>query len=70
MPHLGPPAVVGLALLSIGVVLLVAPEVFGLRSTAGLPLGLLSLALGLGWLVLRAWPSEKTDDEDDDGAVL
>lgn len=71
MPHLGPPAAVGLALLSIGVVLLIAPEVFGLRDAAGLPLGLLALALGLGWLVLRSWPSEKADDGgDDNGAVL
>jgi hypothetical protein len=39
----------------------------------GLPLGLVCLASGLGWLVLRLWPGPQfgsSDDDDDDGAVL
>jgi hypothetical protein len=72
LPRLGPPAAVGLALLVLGVVLVAAPQLVGLADSAGLPLGLLSLALGLGWLVLRSWPSDPPEDGDgdDDGAVL
>ncbi|GEL17173.1 hypothetical protein [Pseudonocardia asaccharolytica] len=71
LPRLGPPAVVGLALLVLGLVLVTAPEIIGLSSGHGLPLGLLSLAAGLGWLVLRLWPSAPArDDDEDDGAVL
>ena len=47
------------------------PEVVGVSSVYGLPLGLLALAWGLGWLVLRLWPGPPDDlDEDDDGAQL
>jgi hypothetical protein len=70
LPHLGPPAIVGLTLLVLGIILAVTPQVVGLNESAGLPLGLLTLALGLGWLVLRTWPTEEPDDSDDDGAVL
>jgi hypothetical protein len=69
LPHLGPAAIVGLALLVLGIILAVTPQMVGLNETAGLPLGLLTLALGLGWLVLRSWPIEEPDD-DGDGAVL
>jgi hypothetical protein len=70
LPHLGPPAIVGLTLLVLGIILAVTPQVVGLNESAGLPLGLLTLALGLGWLVLRSWPTDDADDDDDDGAVL
>ncbi len=74
LPRLGPPALVGLALLSLGMVLLVAPGWVGVPGVYGLPLGLTALASGLGWLVLRLWPSAPSDDRygdaDDDGAVL
>ncbi|HEY1973751.1 MAG TPA: hypothetical protein VGH89_37775 [Pseudonocardia sp.] len=69
LPHLGPRAIVGLGLLVLGIILAVTPQVVGLDEPAGLALGLLSLALGLGWLVLGAWPSGDAE-EDDDGAVL
>jgi hypothetical protein len=69
LPHLGPRAIVGLGLLVLGIILAVTPQVVGLDEPAGLALGLLSLALGLGWLVLGAWPSDESE-EDDDGAVL
>jgi hypothetical protein len=37
-----------------------------------LTLGLLTVAGGLGWLVLGSWASDPPDDEynDDDGAVF
>lgn len=72
LPRLGPPAVVGLVLLGLGLVLVVAPGWIGVPPPYGLPLGLLGLAAGLGWLVLRLWPDppDRGKDADDDGAVL
>ena len=69
MPRLGVTASIGLALLGFGVVMLVVPGILGTNSALALPLGLVSLALGLGWFVLRSWPAVSDDDEDD-GAVI
>ena len=72
LPRLGPPALVGLTLIAIGLVLVVSPGWLGVSDVYGLPLGLVGLAAGLGWLVLRLWPDppDRPDDGDDDGAVL
>jgi hypothetical protein len=72
LPRLGPPALVGLALIAIGLVLVVRPGWLGISDPYGLPLGLVGLAAGLGWLVLRLWPDppDRGDDGDDDGAVI
>lgn len=73
LPRLAPPAIVGIGLLLLGLVLIISPNWIGVSSLYGLPLGLLSLAAGLGWLVLRLWPDAPETigpDEDDDGAVL
>jgi hypothetical protein len=71
LPRIGPPALVGFALLALGLTLVTAPEIVGVSSVYGLPLGLLALASGLGWLVLRLWPGPPDDlDDDDDGAQL
>lgn len=68
IPRIGPPAAVGLVLLVIGIVLVTAPGWLGVPTVYGLPLGLLTLAAGLGWLVLRLWPAPP--DDGDDGAVV
>jgi hypothetical protein len=71
LPRLGPPAAVGLALLVLGLTLVTYPGWVGVSDVYGLPLGLLALACGLGWLVLRLWPGPPEErDEDDDGAIL
>lgn len=71
LPRLAPPVAVGLVLLVLGFVLVGAPGWVGVPDTYGLPLGLLTLAAGLGWLVLRLWPAPPGPGEgDDDGAVL
>ncbi|MGH3564499.1 MAG: hypothetical protein ACRDRH_00410 [Pseudonocardia sp.] len=73
LPRLGPPALVGLALLGLGLVLVISPNWVGVPAPYGLPLGLLTLAAGLGWLVLRLWPDPPPcgdGDGEDDGAVL
>ena len=61
----------GITLLVLGLTLVIAPGVVGISNVYGLPLGLLALASGLGWLVLRLWPAPPDErDEDDDGAQL
>jgi hypothetical protein len=71
LPRIGPPAAVGMTLLVLGLTLVVSPGVVGIPDVYGLPLGLLALASGLGWLVLRLWPAPPDDrGEDDDGAML
>jgi hypothetical protein len=70
LPRLGPPALFGLGLIGLGLVLLVAPGLI-VSEPYGLPLGLVCLASGLGWLVLRLWPDPPDRDrDDDDGAVV
>jgi hypothetical protein len=70
MPPLGQAAAVGVALLALGVLLVVSPDLLGLSEAAGMTLGLVTLAGGLGWLVLRSWSTDPPDDVDptDDGA--
>lgn len=72
LPRIGPPAAVGLALLVTGLVLLISPEWVGVPDGYGLPLGLVGVAAGLGWLVLRLWPDPPSSGgtDRDDGAVL
>lgn len=73
LPRIGPPAAVGIGLLALGLLLLIAPWWIGVPDTLAIPLGLLALASGIGWLVLRLWPSPPpggNGDGEDDGAVI
>ncbi len=80
LPRLGPPILVGLTLIALGLVLVSFPGWVGVPQVYGLPLGLVAIAAGLGWLVLRLWPDNADggpppiylDDPDDPdgGAVL
>ncbi|MEQ3552230.1 hypothetical protein WIS52_17295 [Pseudonocardia nematodicida] len=73
LPRPGPPAVVGGGLIAFGLLLCIAPGVIGVGGVWPLPLGLVLMAAGLGWLVLRLWSSDPDDDRpdpDDDGSRL
>jgi hypothetical protein len=80
LPRMGPPILVGLTLIVLGLVLVTFPGWVGVPQVYGLPLGLVAIAAGLGWLVLRLWPDNAEgkpppfylDDPDDPdgGAVL
>jgi hypothetical protein len=80
LPRLGPPILVGLTLIALGLVLVSFPGWVGVPQVYGLPLGLVAIAAGLGWLVLRLWPDNADDgpppiylddpDDPDGGAVL
>lgn len=79
LPRMGPPILVGLTLIGLGLVLVSVPGWVGVPQVYSLPLGLVAIAAGLGWLVLRLWPDPDDvppplylDDPDDPdgGAVL
>lgn len=73
LPRPGPPAVVGGALLLLGLLLCVAPGLLGAGGVWPLPLGLVLIAAGLTWLVMRLWTADPEDggpDPYDDGSRL
>lgn len=73
LPRPGPPAVVGGGLILLGLLLCVAPGMLGAGGTWPLPLGLVLIAAGLAWLVLRLWtadPDDEGPDPYDDGSRL
>lgn len=70
LPRLKAGTVFGIVLLAIGVFLLVAPNVIGLDPRVATPLALVSMAAGIGWLVLRMRQGPPPDSGWDDGAQL
>ncbi|GLZ34279.1 hypothetical protein Lesp02_64660 [Lentzea sp. NBRC 105346] len=61
-PVLRPGTIAALMLFVLGIVLLVAPGVFGLEPRIGTPLALVALCTGVGWLVLRMRNTPPPDD--------
>lgn len=70
LPRLRPGTIFGIVLLAIGVFLLAAPTVIGLGPRIATPLALISMAAGIGWLVLRMRQGPPPDGGWDDGAQL
>ncbi|GAA0243289.1 hypothetical protein GCM10010492_48150 [Saccharothrix mutabilis subsp. mutabilis] len=70
LPALRAGTIAALLLMLLGVVLLVAPGLFGLTAGIGTPLALVVLCSGAGWLVLRIRNGPPQDSGWDDGAVL
>jgi hypothetical protein len=70
LPRLGAAVVVGLVLVAVGIVLIAAPQWLGMSSLYGLPLGLVAVAGGLTWLLMRLWQPVGEDDPYDDGGVV
>ncbi|MEN3359860.1 MAG: hypothetical protein V7637_3842 [Mycobacteriales bacterium] len=69
VPRLSRQAVLALALLLIGLVLVFAPGQVGLEQETGLLFGVVSILSGAGVLILRLRDS-RSDDDPDDGAVV
>ena len=69
VPRLSRQALLALALLLIGLVLVFAPGQVGLEQGAGLLFGVVSILSGAGVLILRLRDS-RSDDDPDDGAVV
>lgn len=68
LPRLRPATIVAIALLVAGVVLLVLPAVISLDARIATPVALLSLACGIGLMLLRA--RKTPHDHGDDGAQV
>jgi hypothetical protein len=70
LPRLRPGTVFGILLLAVGILLLAGPNLIGLEPRIATPLALVSLAAGIGWLVLRMRQGPPPDSDWDDGAQL
>ncbi|WP_158840403.1 hypothetical protein [Saccharothrix deserti] len=70
LPALRPGTIAALLVIVLGVVLLVAPGLFGLTGAIGTPLALIVMCSGAGWLILRMRSGPPPDSGWDDGAVL
>ncbi|SFS67733.1 hypothetical protein [Saccharopolyspora flava] len=59
----------GIGIVVVGLLVLLVPGIAGIGATAKLPLGLVLISAGIGWLLfrLRRTPPQ---DEDDDGAQV
>lgn len=69
LPKLGVAAAVGLVLVALGIILIAAPQWIGMSGVYGLPLGLVAIAGGLTWLLMRLWQPTAEDPRDDEGTV-
>jgi uncharacterized membrane protein len=70
LPRLRAGTVFGIVLLAIGIFLLAGPSLIGLEPRIATPLALISMAAGIGWLVLRMRQGPPPDSGWDDGAQL
>jgi len=70
LPRLRPSTIFGILLMAIGVLLLAGPTLIGLAPRIATPLALVSLAGGIGWLVLRMRQGPPPNSGYDDGAQL
>ncbi|MCS7476524.1 hypothetical protein ACFFQW_33995 [Umezawaea endophytica] len=70
LPRLRVGTIAALVIIVVGVVLLVVPQLFGLSTQISVPVALVVLCGGVGWLVMRVKPGPPPDSGWDDGAVL
>ena len=70
LPVLRASTFAALGLFVLGILLLVAPGIFGLHSSVGTPLSLVALCAGVGWLILRMRNTPPPDSGWDDGAQV
>ncbi|GAA3361517.1 DUF308 domain-containing protein [Saccharopolyspora gregorii] len=69
MPRPGIATVGGILLVVLGMTLLLVPGLVGLGATAALPIGLVAVSGGIGWLLFRMRRTPPADPTDD-GAQL
>ncbi len=70
LPRLRPATIVAIVLLVAGIVLLVLPSLIGLDARIATPIALLSVASGIGLLLLRARKHPHEYPDGDDGAQV
>jgi hypothetical protein len=69
LPRLRAGTLFGVLLLAVGVLLLAGPQLIGLAPRVATPLSLVSLAAGIGWLLLRTRRGPPDSDHDDGAQV-
>jgi len=69
LPRLRAGTLFGILLLAVGVLLLAGPQLIGLAPRVATPLSLVSLAAGIGWLVLRTRRGPPDSDRDDGAQI-
>ena len=69
LPRLRAGTLFGILLLAVGILLLAGPQLIGLAPRVATPLSLVSLAGGIGWLVLRRRQGPPNSDRDDGAQV-
>ncbi|ASO22174.1 hypothetical protein FHR81_004814 [Actinoalloteichus hoggarensis] len=70
LPRLRRSTIGALVMFAVGLVLLIIPGVIGLTRQVGLPLGLLVISAGVGWLVYRMRQGPPPDSGWHDGAQI
>ncbi|AOS65122.1 hypothetical protein [Actinoalloteichus hymeniacidonis] len=70
LPKLRRSTIGALVMFAVGLILLIIPGVIGLTRQVGLPLGLLIISAGIGWLVYRMRQGPPPDSGWDDGAQI
>lgn len=70
LPTPRPATLGGIALIGLGVVLLLMPSLAGLTTTIALPMALVLISSGIGWLLLRLRHDPPQESAGDDGAQL
>lgn len=72
LPTPKPATLAGVAVVAVGLLVLLVPGLAGMASTVTLPLGLVLISAGIGWLLLRLrqGPADPEEDGGDDGARI
>ncbi|GAA0537687.1 hypothetical protein GCM10011581_38420 [Saccharopolyspora subtropica] len=68
LPTPRPATLIGIVVIAVGLVLLLVPGLAGLSTAVTLPLGLVLISGGIGWLLLRL--RQTPPSSDDDGAQV
>jgi hypothetical protein len=69
LPTPRPTTLIGIAVIALGVLLLLVPGLAGLSTSLTMPLGLVLISAGIGWLLLRLRHGGPPNS-DDDGAQV
>ncbi|MEU5853440.1 DUF308 domain-containing protein [Saccharopolyspora shandongensis] len=70
LPTPGPTTLLGIAVIAVGVLVLLVPGLAGMSSSLSMPLGLVLISAGIGWLLLRLRQGPPPNTGNDDGAQV
>ncbi|MFI0466487.1 DUF308 domain-containing protein [Saccharopolyspora sp. 5N102] len=70
LPTPRPTTLLGIAVIAVGVLVLLVPGLAGMSSSLSMPLGLVLISAGIGWLLLRLRQGPPPNTSNDDGAQV